>query len=346
MQVEQMSLHRLRASLDPRLHTTFAVRFWGEVNAIRRLIRERQIDLVLIGGLVNPHAAVAARLEKVPVVWQIIDSRTPRILRLLLLPVVARLADAVMFWGRALIALHVGRSPLKLPSFIFYPPVDSNRFSALGKQRYVTKRCLSIPHDALVVGMVGNLNPQKGIEYFIRAASILYRSQPNSWFVVVGARYETHYGYMNQLEIEVQRSGIPQEQFIFTGDRPDVENYYEIMDVALVTSVPRSEGIPTTVAEAMICGLPVVATDVGAVREAVEDGVTGFVVPPLDPSAIAHFTLRLLQDPNLRAFMGEEGRRRAFERYNVEICADTHAQAFKAAIAHHRMRNGVRQVEG
>ncbi len=99
--------------------------------------------------------------------------------------------------------------------------------------------------------------------------------------------------------------------------------------------------MPTVILEAMACGVPVVATDVGAVREVVEDGVTGFVVPPLDPQAIAHATLRLLDDAELRARMGEAARRRAVERYDVEVCADTHVQAFEAAIAHHRLRRAV-----
>ncbi len=73
----------------------------------------------------------------------------------------------------------------------------------------------------------------------------------------------------------------------------------------------------------------------------VEDGVTGFVVPPLDPQAIADATLRLLDDADLRARMGEAARRRAVERYDVEVCADTHVQAFEAAIAHHRLRRAV-----
>lgn len=343
--VVQMPLHRFRASPDLRLHAAFAVGFWREVNAIRRLIRERQVELVLIGGLVNPHAAIAARLERVPVVWQIVDSRTPRVLRLLLMPIVARLADTVMFDGQSLVDLHVDRHSFNLPLIVYYPPVDTKRFCVSEGRRCGTREALGIPGDALVVGMVANLNPQKGIEYFVRAASSIYCSQSNTWFLIVGARYETHHEYLDQIETEVQRSGVPRERFIFTGDRSDVENYYPAMDLKLITSVPRSEGTTTTAMEAMACGRPVVSTGVGAVREVVEDGVTGFVVPPLDPEAVAHATLCLLQDSDLRARMGEEGRRRAFELYDVEVCADTHVQAFEAAIARHQLRSRGKRIK-
>jgi glycosyltransferase involved in cell wall biosynthesis len=339
IQVKQMPLHRFRASPDLRLHAAFLIGFWQEVNAIRVLIRERQVDLVLIAGLVNPHAAIAARLERVPVVWQIVDSRTPRVLRLPLMPVVAQLADAVMFTGQSLVDLHVGRRPLDLPFVVYYPPVDTDHFCISEGRRCRTRKALGIPGDSLVVGMVANLNPQKGIEYFIRAASSIYRSQPNTWFLIVGARYETHREYVDQIETEVQQSGIPRERFIFTGDRSDVENYYPAMDVKLITSVPRSEGATTTAMEAMACGRPVVATDVGAVCEVVEDGVTGFIVPPLDSAAIAHAAFCLLQDPDLRTRMGRAGRLRAMECFDVKVCADTHVQAFEVAIVHHQFRN-------
>jgi glycosyltransferase involved in cell wall biosynthesis len=131
----------------------------------------------------------------------------------------------------------------------------------------------------------------------------------------------------------VDRSGVPPERFIFAGDCPDVENYYPAMDVKLITSVPRSEGTPTTAMEALACGVPVVATDVGAVREVVEDGVTGFMVPPLDSRAIAAATLTLLQNGATHAQMRENGCRRALERFDVKVCTDTHVRAFEAALA-------------
>jgi len=64
-----MPLHRLRATTRPLTHLRLVARFWPEVQAIRSVVRERDIDIVKINGLVNPHGAIAARLEGVPVVW-------------------------------------------------------------------------------------------------------------------------------------------------------------------------------------------------------------------------------------------------------------------------------------
>ncbi|MGB6837161.1 MAG: glycosyltransferase [Dehalococcoidia bacterium] len=78
--------------------------------------------------------------------------------------------------------------------------------------------------------------------------------------------------------------------------------------------------------------LPVVATEVGAVPEVVEDGITGYVVPPLDPQAMAEAVLRMLGDPALRERMGRAGRGRAVRRFSVERCAQVHLQAYDHAL--------------
>lgn len=340
VEVWQAPLSRLRAAPDLRLHVRLLAGLPSQIARIRRILREHEIDLVLIGGLVNPHAAVAARLEGVPVVWQILDTRPPMTLRRALMPLVLKVADAVMFDGNGLLDLHLGRKPIPQPTFIYYPPVDTMQFMPNEGHRNAIRDEFGIPRDEPLVGMVANLNPQKGIEYFVRAAGIIYKIVPDTRFLVVGAYYDSHRDYADEIAAEVRAARIPEDRFIFTGARADVEKFYPAMDVKLITSVPRSEGTTTTAMEAMACGVPVVATDVGAVREVVEDSVTGFVVPPQDPEAIARATLRLLGDPDLRRRMGKAARERAIARYDVETCAATHIRAFEAAIAHHRLRKG------
>src|SRR5207253_1669195 len=147
---------------------------------------------IAVCGLINPHAAIAGRREGIPVVWMITDSRTPTILRRLTMPLVRSMADAVLFNGRALIDLHLGRRSMKLPSFVYYSPVDTNRFTPSVERRLRTRQLLGIPNDAQVVGAVANITPQKGIEYFIRAAAEIHRAVPGTWFLIVGASFKNH----------------------------------------------------------------------------------------------------------------------------------------------------------
>ena len=328
-----MPLHRLRATFSPMTQARFITGFWREVWSIRRLIRERSIDIVQIHGLVNPHGAIAARMEGIPIVWQLLDTRPPVALRRLMMPLVTRLADVVMSTGMEVARVHPGALGLGDRLVPFYPPVHTDSFQPDAQRRHAARAELGVPEDAHLIGTVGNLNPQKGHEYLVRAAAIVRREFPDVFVRILGAHTPTHASYESRLAVEARAGGLSdgtQLQFIDPGSR--IAELLPAFDVFLLTSVPRSEGVPTTVLEAMACGLPVVATNVGAVREVVEDGVTGYVVAPLDPEAIAEATLRLLRDPGLRERMGRDGRARAVERFSVERCAEVHLKAYDHAL--------------
>lgn len=128
----------------------------------------------------------------------------------------------------------------------------------------------------------------------------------------------------------------------FLGARADVAQALADADVFVLSS--RWEGLPFAVIEAMMVGLPVVASRVGGVEEAVVDGLTGFLVPPEDEAALAAALTRLLRDPDLREAMGREGRRRALELFTeramVEQTAGLYAAVLAGAPVHHAPARG------
>jgi glycosyltransferase involved in cell wall biosynthesis len=331
--VHALPLSRLRASPDPRLLLGFARDFRPTVRGVEDVIGATGADVVQIGGLVNPHAALAARRRKAAVVWQIVDSRAPAPLRRAAMPLVRRLADAVMFDGEALIELHGGRESLTMPVFVYFPPVDTGRFVPSAERRSEVRDELGIPADAPVVGTVSSLNPMKGLEYFLDAAVHVAVSRPETWFVVVGGAPASHRAYGERLRTRAAELALP-NPVIFAGERADVERWYPAFDVDLITSLPRSEGTTTTALEAQACGVPVVAARVAAVNEVVANGTTGLLVPPERPRAIADAVLRLLGDEALSARMGTAGRKAAIDRFDVERTADVYVQAYDAALAH------------
>lgn len=330
--VHLLPLSRLRASPDPRLLWRFAREFGSTVRGLEAAIRDTGADVVQIGGLVNPHAAFAARRTGAGVVWQIVDSRAPTPLRLAAMPLVRRRADAVMFDGEALIKLHGGRESLPVPVFVYFPPVDTHRFAPSPENRRAVREELGIPPNAPVVGTVSSVNPMKGLEHFVEATAQVAASRPDTWFVVVGGAPETHRGYRERLRRRAEELALP-NGIIFVGERNDVERCYPAFDVHLITSVPHSEGTTTTAMEAQACGVPVIATRVAAVAEVVDDGVTGLLVPPEQPAAIAQAVLRLLSDQELRLRMAAAGREAALERFDVERVVDVYVQAYEAALA-------------
>lgn len=329
VEVVSLPLHRLRATRDPGVHARFVRSLAPEVRAIRRLLREKSIDLVQVHGPTNPHAAIAARLEGLPVVWQLYDTRTPMALRRLAMPMVVRLADVVMTTGLGVARVHPGAIEMGERLVTFIPPVDPSEFRLDPAQRDAARRELGISPRGTVVGTVGNLNPSKGHEYLVRAAGMFRRRHPLAVVRILGADSPAHSVYMSDLRREAGALG-DAVRFIDPGSR--VAQLMPGLDVFVLASVPLSEGVPTVIIEAMSCALPIVATDVGSVREVVEDGVNGFVVPPEDQSALASAIERLVDDPERRMSMGLVNRRAAQERLGIDQCVEAHVRAYGLAV--------------
>jgi glycosyltransferase involved in cell wall biosynthesis len=329
----EVPLHRARASLDPRINLSTLRALRGEVRRLRELIERRSIDVVIVQGVTNPHGAMAARRAGAATVWRVIDSHTPPFARRPAMGMVRHYADSVMFNGIALRSLYAGSRPLKVPSISYTPVVDLGLYSADPAHRAEARERMGVPQDVLFVGTVANLNPTKGIEYFVRAAPRIFRSRPDAHFLISGGVHENHRSYVARIDAEIAASGVPAERW--HRRQGPAQGCFPALDVHLVTSVPDSEGTTTTALEAAASGTPVVATNVGAVPEVVEDGVTGLVVPPLDPDALAGATLRLAEEPELWKRISAAARRRAEERFGVEVGADKHAWAFDAAHERH-----------
>jgi glycosyltransferase involved in cell wall biosynthesis/ubiquinone/menaquinone biosynthesis C-methylase UbiE/uncharacterized protein YbaR (Trm112 family) len=334
--VVTMPLHRLRATVNPLVHVRFVAGFVPEVRAIRRLIRERKIDLVQIGGLVNPHAAIAARLEHIPVVWQLLDTRAPWAVALGAMTFVRQLADAVMSTGRSVASAHPGSAALEDRLVLFFPPVDVDAFRPGREDRAAVRADWRVPVDAPVVGCVANVNPQKGIVDLVRAFTLVRDRIPSARLVLVGAEHPTHVAYSAEVRDAIAQGGLLEgRDVMFVGARFDLERQLTGFDVFAFAAVPRGEGITTAVLEAMATGLPVVTTAVAGLPEAIEDGVNGRLVPPLDPPALARAIVEILTDPVLAARLSKAARSRAVERFATGRCVDDHLTAYGMALAKH-----------
>jgi glycosyltransferase involved in cell wall biosynthesis len=344
--VVTMPLHRARATLRLRPLLALVWHLPGEVKAIRSVIRERAIDVVQLEGLVNPHAAIAGVRERTAVVWQLLDTRAPMIVRRLLMPLVVRLADVVMSTGRAVAHVHPGAEALGQRLQPFFPPVDTDEFRPGKVDGSATRRSYGFRDEDVVLVSVGNLNPQKGHEYLLRAVGLLRRDGHRARALVVGASHETHVAYERELYRLCGRLGLEVgHDVVFAGALDDVRPALAAADIFVLSSVPRSEGVPTAAEEAMMMHLPVVATDVGGVSELVEHGISGFVVRPLDARALAQAILDAA-DPATRAAMGARAHERAVSLCSTERCAQLHLQAYELAVRHRdaRVNDGRRRA--
>lgn len=330
LDVRTMPLSRLRATFDPRTHARFAWAIRQDVSRLRTLIRTERIDLVEVAGLVNPHGALAGRLEGRAVVWQLLDTRPPIVLRRALMPYVVRASGALMTTGLSVANVHPGALELGDRLVPFFPPVNTELFRPDADSRARVRKELGYDDQTSVVGCLANITPQKGLEYFIAAAREVGRARPDARFLVLGRIMETKERYARQIHAaaaDLVAAG--RLRFIDPSER--VPELLRALDVFALTAVPRSEGISTVVLEAMATGIPVVTTNVGALAEAVEHGVTGSVVPPLDVSAIAAAIARLLDDAIEREARAQAARTCAVSRFDTEACVASHIRAYEIA---------------
>jgi glycosyltransferase involved in cell wall biosynthesis len=167
------------------------------------------------------------------------------------------------------------------------------------------RRRLGIPAQAQVVGAVGRLTYQKAPEDFIAALRALNR--PEVTGVWIGD------GELAAKTARLARSA--GQRVVLAGDRADVADLLPAFDVFALPS--RYEGLPTAVAEAMVCGVPVVATAVNAVADLVEPGVTGLLVPPARPELLASAVGYLLDCKSEAARMAAAGQQRIGARYAI-----------------------------
>ncbi len=169
---------------------------------------------------------------------------------------------------------------------------------------------LWLPHHAPVVGNVAALVPHKGQRYLIDAAHLVVRDIPDARFIILGE------GELREhLERQVREHHL-EKHVLLPGFRTDVIGCIKGFDLFVMSSV--TEGLGTSLLDAMACGRATVATTAGGIPEIVQDGVTGVLVPPRDAPALAAAIVRALRDEPLRARMGKAGFDRVRDRFTVE----------------------------
>ena len=169
-----------------------------------------------------------------------------------------------------------------------------------------------IPDDAFVVGCAANLRGSKGAEVLLAAVHELIR-MPEVHFLLMGEVRDDH---VKRLAADPKIAG----QLHLAGFRTDARELLGACNLCVMSS--RTEGLPKGVIEAMVQGIPAVVTRVGGMPELVEDGVSGLVVPPGDPVALAGAIGELAADPRRCLGMGEQARRRIVEQFNTETTVE------------------------
>ena len=293
------------------------------VRNILRIIESERIGLIYANTVTCFDGPIAGKIAALPTVWHIheIVSRNvdlkSYVPKGLVKYIVGLLADRIVAPSRSVEAdmdSVLARRKIRVVS----NGVDARRFSSLDSaeaKRELHIR-LGIDPGRIVIGLVGHFVPIKGQLEFVQAAEKVLRQFKNAVFLLVGSGNRN---YRQQVIAKIEQLGI--------GPHMRVMGYTDQLDVVMggidiLVCASWVESFSRVVGEAMAAGKPVVATRCGGPEEIVVDRDTGFLVPVRQPEPMARKLLELLQDAELRARMGANGRERVQRFFGIQNYMD------------------------
>jgi glycosyltransferase involved in cell wall biosynthesis len=279
----------------------------------------------------NMFAIPAARMARIPVVLASIRDRgvylTPK--QKLAQKAVCRLADRILVNAESIREWLLEQGYQENRISVIKNGVDMSRYPDSRDCSHI-RRELDIPEAAPIVVLIARLNPQKGVDEFIQAASLLRGSHPDVRFLIVGVKLQYQEGvfaqdriYLQELQQLAKDLGVG-DMVIFTGHRTDTP---EILAEAAISVLPsHSEGLSNTLLESMAAGVPTIATNVGGNPELVKDHSTGILIPVKSPGHLAQAIREILDDSGLARRLGQQARIMANNEFSLEkMTVDTQA---------------------
>ena len=213
-------------------------------------------------------------------------------------------------------AMAVTRDITVIPNFV---DLDVYR-----RQPDPALRARFCPDDERLVIHLSNLRPVKQVDAVVRVFAGI-RARVRARLVIVGEGPD-----LGRAEQLIDELGI-RAHVELIGESPDVVGLLSVSDLFLLPSLQESFGLSAL--EAMACGVPVVASNVGGLPEVVTDGVTGFLHPPEQVSAMADSAIKILSDPALHARMAADGARRAAERFSSDRIVPQYEAVYEQALS-------------
>ena len=172
----------------------------------------------------------------------------------------------------------------------------------------------------------GVLRARKGLFDLIKCAIIVSKIIPDAKFVICGTG-----PLLQKLKEQVKSAGLEQK-VVFLGrvDRKKLIKIYQGATIYVVSSI--YEGLPTVLLEAMACGLPVVATDIGGNRDLISSNVNGLLVPPRSPEIMAQMIMELWNDEKLRKKLGDCARKTIMKKYTWDMITDNFINVYESLL--------------
>ncbi|MDI6642077.1 MAG: glycosyltransferase family 4 protein [Elusimicrobiota bacterium] len=279
--------------------------FVYSIDKIIKILKENNISLVHTNGSrCTIYSGIACKITKTPIIWHVRILESDGLLDRFL----AKISTLIIVNSNAVKKRFYWLTN-KNKIEVVYNGIDLPKFNEPSKSQDIRNN-FHIDTKRPLITTIGRLDWYKAHEYLLRSVKIVKESIPNVLLLLVGDGDRKEYlkNLSKQLRID--------ENVIFTGKRKDIDNILHASDLFVLSSV--SEGFGRSAVEAMACRKPVVATKVGGLSEVVKDGITGRLVQPRNPQALAKAIIEILLDKRKAENMGIAGRKRTEELFSIE----------------------------
>ena len=302
---------------SPRFFTFFLA-FPISVFRLYRLISRKGISLVHTNTGVMPAPALAAKLAGVPHLWHVRDSFLEfRSLWNLYRRYITSFSERVITVSNPIAAQFDGAANV----VVIHNGMPLDEFSDDDAAAGIRFRQDHKLGHGPVVGCVGRIKfVRKGQENLLQAAAVLKQRGLLAKYLIIGSPSPGSEDHLPRFQQMIQDLNL-QNDVVLTGELTDVRPAYAAMDIFVLPSA-QPEPFGGVVLEAMAMRRPVIATAIGGSLDQVEDGETGFLVPPANPEALAEKLALLLKDSCLRQEMGEAGRKRLQQCFSIDQMLD------------------------
>ncbi|MBN1040026.1 glycosyltransferase family 1 protein [Clostridium botulinum] len=196
--------------------------------------------------------------------------------------------------------------------------IEEYRNNIVNKQDIRKK--LNIPIDSIVLGMVGRISKQKAPDIFIESAAEIKQKIPEAFFVIVGDGDER-----KEIEKLIEKFEL-KDSVLITGWIKNTYEYIQAFDIAMLLS--RWEGFGLVIAEYMICGIPVIATNVDAIPNLIDHNVNGILVNADRVDDVVNSSIKIIKDESFSQYIVKNSREKVLKEFNVRRVACEHEKIF------------------
>ena len=223
------------------------------------------------------------------------------------------------------------KSYLGVPAAVVLHGIDAEAFAPATDRRALRAK-LGLDEDALIVGCFGRIRSQKGTDLFVDAMIQLLPRHPDAQGIIMGGVTRDQQDFVDDLKARIDNAGLSDRLRILPEDKGfTIAPWFQASDIYVAPQ--RWEGFGLTPLEAMSCGVPVVATRVGAFEDLVVPDETGFLVPPEDLTALIDATDKLMSNATMRQSMAKAARHKVVDQHQIEHEADALIAIYQRLLA-------------